>query len=381
MVPATSLRKIIHVDMDAFYASVEQRDQPHYRGKPIVVGGTPEQRGAVAAASYEARKFGIRSAMPTRTALQRCPHLVIVKPRFDAYRQVSQQIRAIFQHYTDWVEPLSLDEAYLDVTQNKMGIASAVAIARQIQQQIWQETQLTASAGVSINKFLAKIASDINKPNGLYVILPEQADAFLDTLPIARFYGVGQVTAAKMQALGIHTGADLKQWAEADLVERFGKLGRYYYQVVRGQDNRPVNPDRIRQSIGAERTFETDLTDAKHMLESLEPIAQEVYQRLSQHQSGGYTLTLKLKYANYQQITRSRTVPTEIQTMAAILALAQELLQTYLQQQTEQQGDRPSSPTPAVRLLGISISNLTGTKPVASSSEPNLPIQLSLPLF
>jgi DNA polymerase-4 len=356
-----TLRKIIHIDMDAFYASVEQRDHPAYRGKPLVVGGRPEQRGAVAAASYEARQYGIHSAMPSRTAIQKCPHLIFVNPRFEVYRAVSQQIRDIFHRYTDLVEPLSLDEAYLDVTDNKPQIPSAVAIARQIKKLIWEETHLTASAGGSINKFLAKVASGMDKPNGLYLIAPDQAEEFVASLPIHKFYGIGTVTAGKMQALGIHSGADLRQWSEADLVQTFGKVGHYYYWVARGQDDRPVNPNRIRKSIGAERSFSEDLQDLKTMAVALEKIAQEVADRMAQNQRYGYTLTLKVKYADYQQITRSRTVPMPLQTAPPIYALALELLHHHLER------DRP------VRLLGITITNLSD-KP-----SPVQYIQLSLP--
>ncbi|MBW4520532.1 MAG: DNA polymerase IV [Scytolyngbya sp. HA4215-MV1] len=339
-------RKIIHIDMDAFYASVEQRDNPAYRGKPIAVGGRPEQRGAVAAASYEARQYGVRSAVPSRVAIQRCPHLIFVQPRFEVYRTISLQIREIFDRYTDLVEPLSLDEAYLDVTENKPGIASAMAIAREIKQAILAETQLTASAGVSINKFLAKIASDLDKPNGLYLITPEQAEAFVATLPIEKFYGIGAVTAAKMKALGIHTGLDLKQWSEADLAQQFGKVGRFYYNVARGQDDRLVNPNRVRKSIGAECSFTEDLQTLAAMLSELEKLAQEVCDRLQRHQRSGHTLTLKVKYNDYQQITRSRTLNDELGDAERVYAIAQDLL--------VHQVDRHKP----VRLLGITISNL-----------------------
>ncbi|MEO0407467.1 MAG: DNA polymerase IV, partial [Cyanobacteria bacterium P01_A01_bin.135] len=303
----TGLRKIIHVDMDAFYASVEQRDFPQYRGQPIVVGGRPEQRGAVAAASYEARRYGIHSAMSSRAARQRCPQLVFVRPRFEVYRAVSAQIRQVFHRYTDLVEPLSLDEAYLDVTQNRRGIASATVIAREIKQAIWRETHLTASAGVSVNKFLAKMASGQQKPDGLCLIAPEQAAEFVAALLIEKFHGVGTVTAGKMKALGIHSGADLRQWPEEKLVETFGKVGRYYYRVARGEDQRPVNPNRIRKSIGAERSFAADLRNWEEMVAALETIAAEVVNRMARHQRYGYTLTLKVKYANYQQVTRAQT--------------------------------------------------------------------------
>lgn len=360
-----SLRKIIHVDMDAFYASVEQRDNPAYRNQPIVVGGTPEQRGAVAAASYEARKFGIRSAMPARIARQRCPHLIFVKPRFDIYRDISQQVRAIFVRYTDLIEPLSLDEAYLDVTTNKMGEPSAIAIAQAIRQEIFQETQLTASAGVSINKFLAKVASGMNKPNGLYVIRPEQAAAFVESLPIDKFHGVGQVTANKMRQLGITTGADLKQWSETDLVKTFGKIGRFYYRVARGQDDRPVNPNRIRKSIGAEKSFAPDLRTCSEMETALEQIAQRVGQRVQEQRRGGNTLTLKIKYGTYQQVTRSHTHSQPLRETSSIFELGKRLLHQHVE------ADQP------VRLLGLALSNL---EPLPSEVEyVQLWLDLSLP--
>lgn len=358
-------RKILHVDMDAFFASVEQRDFPQYRGKAIVVGGRPDQRGAVAAASYEARQFGIHSAMPSRVAQQRCAHLIFVSPRFEVYRAVSQQIREIFHRYTDLVEPLSLDEAYLDVTQNKVGIPSATLIAREIKQAIWQETQLTASAGVSINKFLAKIASGLNKPDGLSLIPPEQAAAFVEALPIEKFYGVGAATAQKMQALGIHTGADLKQWEEADLVKHFGKVGRYYYQVARAEDHRPVNPNRIRKSIGAERSFAADLENIDAMTTALATIAAEVVSRMDKHQRYGYTLTLKIKYADYQQITRAQTLHQLLRDQKQLYGLATELLLAHLDR------DRP------VRLLGLTVSNLVEP----SLPQPEKQLCLELPPF
>jgi len=333
--------------MDAFYASVEQRDNPKLRGKPIAVGGTPEKRGAVAAASYEARKYGVHSALPSRTAAQRCPHLIFIKPRFDAYRAASLQIREIFFDYTDLVEPLSLDEAYLDVTQDKRGIGSATLIAKEIKQRIKDNVGLTASAGISINKFLAKIASDLDKPDGLSLIAPDQAVAFLEKLPIEEFYGVGPATATKMKALGIETGADLKRWEKEKLVAAFGKVGSYYYQVVRSQDNRPVNPNRIRKSIGAEKSFFEDLRTLEEMSAALVNIAEDVHQRLVKNKRSGYTLTLKIKYNNYDTITRSRTLESPIQAVSDILPLAQTLLKTHL------------TPNRPVRLLGITLSNLS----------------------
>ena len=341
-----ALRKILHVDMDAFYASVEQRDNPALRGKPVVVGGRPEHRGAVAAASYEARRFGIHSAMPARTAALRCNDLIFVRPRFDVYRAVSQHIRSIFLKYTDWVEPLALDEAYLDVTHNKLGLGSAMEIARRIKHEIRAQTQLTASAGVSINKFLAKVASGLDKPNGLSLISPEDAEAFVQSLEIEKFHGIGKVTAAKMHDLRIQTGADLLQWSESDLVERFGKVGHHYFNIARANDSRAVNPNRVRKSIGAERSFVDDISQRQQLLEQLEAICGILHHRLMENQRVGQTLTLKIKYADYRQVTRSRTVDYPLQESQVILRLAQELLLTHLEEQQP------------VRLLGLTISNL-----------------------
>ena len=332
--------------MDAFFASVEQRDEPSYRGKPVVVGGSPNQRGVVAAASYEARQFGIHSAMPARTAIQRCPHLIFVRPRFDVYRAVSEMIREIFHRYTDLVEPLSLDEAYLDVTQNKRGLPSATLIAKEIKDTIQEETQLTASAGISINKFLAKTASAINKPNGLFLIPPDKAESFVETLPIEKFYGIGHVTAEKMRNAGVFTGADLKRWTEADLLKKFGKVGSFYYHIVRGRDERPVEPNRIRKSIGAEESYAHDLADRHAIVTALEEIADNLKRRLVSNQTSGRTITLKVKYADYQQVTRSRTVLESIQDTSEIMALALELVDTTEAEQRH------------VRLLGLTISNL-----------------------
>lgn len=344
----TAIRKIIHIDMDAFYASVEQRDNPRYRGKPLVVGGSPDQRGAVAAASYEARRFGIHSAMPARTAQQKCPHLIFVKPRFEVYRAISEQIRTIFYRYTDLVEPLSLDEAYLDVTENKLALASATLMAQAIKQQVYQETGLTASAGVSINKFLAKIASGVDKPNGLFLIPPQQAAAFIEQLPVEQFHGIGTVTAAKMHTLGIHTGKDLKQWREAELVQRFGKVGSFYFHIARAEDQLPVQPNRIRKSIGAETSFEVDLNDRESMSRALRDIAGLLHQRIERQQRQGRTLTLKVKDADYQQTTRSKTLPQATAELETLLSMAQELLELS-------EVDHK-----AVRLLGLTLSNLDG---------------------
>ncbi len=338
--------------MDAFYASVEQRDQPSYRGKPVVVGGSPENRGVVAAASYEARQYGIHSAMPSRTAIQKCPHLIFARPRFDVYREVSEQIRDIFHRYTDLVEPLALDEAYLDVTVNKRGLPSAMLIAREIKASILAETRLTASAGVSINKFLAKTASGLDKPNGLYLIPPEKAETFAEALPIEKFYGIGKVTAEKMRSAGVHNGADLKRWTEFDLVKRFGKIGSFYYYIVRGKDDRLVTPNRARKSVGAEESYAEDLADRQTMLRALEEIAQTLKARIDSSNSSGRTLTLKVKYADYQQVTRSRTVSEPILEAADMMRIACELLDST---EVEQRN---------ARLLGLSLSNLDGESAV-----------------
>ncbi len=330
--------------MDAFYASVEQRDNPALRGKPLAVGGSKE-RGVVAAASYEARKFGVRSAMSSRKAYQLCPAILFVKPRFEVYKAVSRQIREIFHQYTDLVEPLSLDEAYLDVTDNKPQLASARQIAERIKEQIKAETGLTASAGVSVNKFIAKIASDFRKPDGLTVVTPKQAGAFVAALPIDKFYGVGKVTARKMHGLGIHTGADLKEWPEPELARLFGKAGYFYYKIARAIDLRPVDPDRIRKSIGAETTFDRDITEPDHIREELESIAAEVAGRMERTSSFGRTLTLKVKYADFTQITRSRTVPYLINGLTPMTTIAGQLTE-------EVDWTKP------VRLLGLTVSSL-----------------------
>jgi DNA polymerase IV len=360
------MRKIIHIDMDAFYASVEQRDQPHYRGKPLAVGATPNQRGVVCAASYEARKFGIHSAMSSRVAIQRCPHLIFVPPRFEVYRAISQQIQAIFEQHTDLVEPVALDEAYLDVTENKLELPYATTIARQIRASIFNETGLTASAGVSFNKFLAKMASGLNKPNGLTVILPEQAESFVESLAIEKFHGIGKVSATRMHELNIHTGADLKERSEAELVQQFGKVGHYYFKIARAQDDRRVEANRVRKSVGAETSYAQDLSDRAVMLHELETIAETVYQRLERHQTGGRTITLKVKFADYQQITRSRTVMRAISEVATIVSLAQELFEAV---------DLAGR---SVRLLGISLSNLGGEERSLRSSQPETLVQLAL---
>jgi DNA polymerase IV len=301
-------RKIIHVDMDAFYASIEQRDDLELRGKPVAVGGS-SARGVVAAASYEARRFGVRSAMPAVTAKRKCADLIFVKPRFEAYKQVSREIRAIFARYTPLIEPLSLDEAYLDVTENLKGMASATEIAKDIRAAIRAETGLTASAGVSYNKFLAKLGSDEDKPDGLFVITPAMGAGFVERLPVAKFHGIGPATTAKMNRLGIHTGLDLRACELPFLVKTFGKAGRFYYWIARGVDERPVRPDRIRKSIGTETTFSEDLTSFDAMREVLTDLAAKVWRHCEATGMRGRTVTLKVKYFDFQIITRSRTLP------------------------------------------------------------------------
>ncbi|MCA6078752.1 DNA polymerase IV [Fulvivirga sedimenti] len=339
------VRKIIHIDMDAFFASVEQRDDVNLRNKPVAVGGSAE-RGVVAAASYEARKYGVRSAMPSRTAKRLCPNLIFVRPRFDVYKEVSDQIRGIFSEFTDLIEPLSLDEAYLDVTHNKIGLPSATLIAKEIRKRILEQTGLTASAGISINKFLAKTASDVNKPNGQFLIPPEDAEAYVDTLPIERFFGIGKVTADKMRQMGIFFGKDLKQYSREDLVIRFGKAGHYYYQIARAIDERPVNPNRIRKSIGAENTFSRDLVRITDVEQELKRIAGTVSGRMKRSESAGKTLTLKVKFDDFTVITRSKTIHGLIENEQDILDLIPTLLE-----QAELEKFR-------IRLLGLSVSHL-----------------------
>ena len=342
------LRKIIHVDMDAFYASVEQLDNPELRDKPIAVGGS-EERGVVAAASYEARKFGVRSAMSSIIAKRNCPELIFVKPRFERYKEISNQIRAIFLEYTDLVEPLSLDEAYLDVTENKKGNPSATLIAREIREKIKIKTGLDASAGISINKFVAKIASDVNKPNGQKTVNPEEVEEFLEKLQIGKFHGVGKVTAEKMYRLGIFKGFDLKQKSEEFLTEHFGKSGSFYFKVVRGIHLSEVKPDRIRKSLGAERTFDENISSEIFMLERLENIAEEIERRLNKSKVAGKTVTLKIKYSDFTQHTRSKTIPYFISSKELILDISKDLL--YQEKMKE-----------SVRLLGITLSNLNTEK-------------------
>src|SRR6266581_6266695 len=301
-------RKIIHVDMDAFYASVEQRDDPSLRGRPVAVGYAAK-RGVVASASYEARTFGVRSAMPSSTALRKCPDLVFVPPRFEIYRAVSRQIRSIFADYTALIEPLSLDEAYLDITENLRRFPTASATAAEIRARIFAETGLTASAGISYNKFLAKLASDHRKPNGQFVIPPEKGPAFVDGLPVGKFHGVGPATEAKMKRLGIHTGAELKAQTLEFLQEYFGKAGPYYYAIARGQDDRRVVPDRPRKSVGSETTFPQDLGRPAEIEQGIASVLEDVWSYCQRTGAAGRTVTVKIKYADFQIVTRSRTLP------------------------------------------------------------------------
>lgn len=351
-------RKIIHIDMDAFYASVEQRDFPEYIGKPIIVGGKPEGRGGVVAtASYEARKFGIRSAMPSKKAQQLCPDAIFVYPRFTAYKEASKKIREIFERYTDLIEPLSLDEAFLDVTENKKNITSAIEIAKQIKLAIKEELNLTASAGVSSGKFVAKIASDMNKPDGLTFIAPEKIEEFMERLPVEKFFGVGKVTADKMKGMGIYKGIDLKKMSEEDLVQHFGKSGRFYYKIVRGIDNRQVQTHRETKSMGAEDTFSEDLTTVEAMNQELDKIAEVVVTRLQKYNLKGRTITLKIKYHNFQQITRNHSFNKGIGDIETIINTVKELLiKTNLENKK-------------VRLLGISLSNFGEIKEKLSKIE------------
>jgi DNA polymerase IV len=352
-------RKIIHIDMDAFYASVEQLDNPELRGKPVAVGGGGE-RGVVAAASYEARKFRVRSAMSGALAKKNCPYLIFVKPRFERYKEISQKIRAIFFEYTDLVEPLSLDEAYLDVTENKKGNPSASLIAKEIRQRIFDELQLNASAGISINKFVAKIASDINKPNGQKTIPPENVIPFLEELPIEKFFGIGKVTASKMYKLGIFTGKNLKEKSIEFLTQHFKKSGSHYYNIVRGIQHSEVKPNRLRKSVAAEHTFAKNLTSEIFMLEKLENISEELEQRLNRSKVSGKTITLKIKYSDFKLQTRSKTLPFYVKEKALLFETVKELL---FQEKTLN----------SVRLLGISVTNLN-----IHSKKIELPIAVQL---
>ncbi|WP_407404450.1 DNA polymerase IV [Chryseobacterium sp.] len=353
-------RKIIHVDMDAFYASVEQHDHPELKGKPLAVGGG--HRGVVAAASYEARKFGVRSAMSSKLAIQKCPHLIFVPPRFARYKEISKQIRAIFYEYTDLVEPLSLDEAYLDVTENKKGIESANSIAKEIRQKIFEQTGLTASAGISVNKFLAKVASDINKPNGQKTIHPERVEKFLENLPVEKFYGVGKVTANKMFTHGIFKGKDLKNKTLTQLTQLFGKSGAYFYNVVRGIHHSEVKPNRIQKSVAVERTFSEDLADDQQINEKIEILSKELHQRLQKNTVSGRCLTLKVKYKDFTVFTRSLTKEEYFTSTEEYFSVAKKLWEL-----------RPLDK--AVRLLGLSLSHLSTEEKNPKSIQLKIPFE------
>jgi DNA polymerase IV len=344
MSESSTYRKIIHIDMDAFYASVEQMDNPELKGKPIAVGGS-EVRGVVSAASYEARKYGVRSAISGVQAKRNCPDLIFVPPRFDRYKEISKKIRAIFSDYTDLVEPLSLDEAYLDVTQNKKGNPSATLLAKEIRQRIFDEVGLTASAGISVNKFVAKVASDYNKPNGQKTVNPHEVEAFLEQLDIKKFYGIGKVTAERMYQLGIFTGKELKTKSAAFLEEHFSKSGLHYYNIVRGIHNSAVKPNRIAKSVAAEHTFNENLTSEIFMENKLQGIAEELERRLKKYAISGKTVMLKIKYSDFTTQTRSKTLPYFIADKGLLFETAKELL--YQERMKE-----------SVRLLGISLNNL-----------------------
>jgi DNA polymerase-4 len=351
--------------MDAFYASVEQRDRPELRGKPVIVGGDPDRRGVVAACSYEARRYGIHSAMAAVTARRRCPGAVFLRPRFDVYRQVSCQIREIFLRYTDLVEPLSLDEAFLDVTKNKKETPSATRLAESIRKEIREETDLTASAGVSFNKFLAKIASDFNKPDGIAVVTPEMAEDFIGRLPIGRFFGVGRSTEARMHALGIRTGADLRRAALSELLQHFGKSGRFFYAIARGKDDRPVTPERVRKSLGKETTLSEDIDDLDQMLAILYEIARKLERLVQTHEIQARTIALKVKYDDFRTVTRSATLPAPVETAAVMMRHVADLL------------PKTAAGRKKVRLLGITLSNFAGDAAVPCCFQ-QLPLPLSL---
>jgi DNA polymerase IV len=339
------LRKIIHIDMDAFFASVEQLDNPELKGKPVAVGGSGE-RSVVAAASYEARKFGVRSAMPSLTAKKLCPHIIFVRPRFDRYQEVSSSVFEIFKEFTDIIEPLSIDEAFLDVTTDSKNIGSATIIAKEIRKEIKKKTGLTASAGISVNKFLAKIASDIKKPDGQFLIAPDDAARFIEELPIEKFYGIGKVTAEKMHKLGIHNGKDLKTWDLSSLVRNFGKVGMFYYKIVRGEDDREVETNLERKSVGTELTFDKDLTTQFEIVAELYKIEKELMKRLEESETTGRTITLKIKFNDFRQITRSKTLTNYIRDFET---LHREV--ASIRKSLELEGSH-------IRLLGVSVSNL-----------------------
>ncbi len=351
-------RKIIHIDMDAFFAAVEQRDFPELKGKPVIVGGQPDSRGVVAASSYEARTFGIYSAMASSRAYQLCPHAVFVHPRFSAYKEVSEEIHKIFNEYTDIIEPLSLDEAYLDVSEVELCQSSASLMAKEVRAKIFTRLQLTASAGISYNKFLAKLGSDQNKPNGQFIIKPGQAERYLQNLPIGRFYGVGKVTEAKMKLFGINTGGDLKRKSLLELQDMVGNSAEYYYDIARGIDHRPVSNQYIRKSLGSETTFQQDISDTTEMLQQLFILLDEVLESLLKRKLFAYTLTIKVKYADFTQVTRSHTADTFISTREKAIAIIPVLLA------------KTETKTKSVRLLGISFSNLQNHNDLSNCQLP-----------
>lgn len=354
----SAIRKIIHVDMDAFFASVEQRDNPSLRGRPVAVG-YPAARGVVAAASYEARKFGVKSALPSVTALRRCPELVFVPPRFDVYREVSRQIHEVFSRYTELIQPLSLDEAYLDVTANKRGIPTAWLTAKEIRAAILEETGLTASAGISYNKFLAKLASDHRKPNGQFAVTPDMGAAWVETLPVSRFHGVGPKTAEKMKLLGIETGADLRAKPFEFLARHFGSSAEWYYAIARGEDNRPVNPNRTRKSSGSETTFDRDLTDPGEIEAGVLRMADDVWHWCDTRATFGRTVTVKIKYGDFKQITRRRSQGEAVTSLANLQRLALDLVRSVL------------PPEKGIRLVGVTVSNFAEA---AATQEASLPM-------
>lgn len=353
-----STRKIIHIDMDAFFASVEQLDNAELKGKPVAVGGSGE-RGVVAAASYEARKYGVRSAMSSKVAKRKCPNLIFVKPHFSRYKEISEQLRKIFLEYTDLVEPLSLDEAYLDVTYSKQGKPSATLIAKEIKQRIFDEIKLTASAGVSYNKFLAKVASDINKPNGIFVITPTQAQGFIDKLEVRKFFGIGKVTAEKLNKMGIWFGADLKKMDRLELVCLFGKSGNYYFDICRGEDNREVQPSRERKSVGAEQTFINDLFIEEEIKSETGKIADILWKRIERSKVTAKTLTLKFKYSDFEQHTRSKTITGFFSSKNEIVTESNKLLKLE------------GGFIKGIRLLGLTVSNFI-------QKENSKPVQLTI---
>ena len=363
--PQHCFRKIIHVDMDAFYAAVEQRDFPELRGKPVIVGGQPNSRGVVATCSYEARAFGVRSAMPASLAMRLCPQAVFVPPRFEVYREISAEIRDIFLDVTEMVEGISLDEAYLDVTTSSACQGSATLMARDIKQRILDSTGLTASAGVSYNKFLAKMASDRDKPDGLCCILPREAADLLRAMPVGSFHGIGPATERKFQALGVATGADLERLPLETLCEQFGKAGEHYFHIVRGIDERPVNPNRVRKSYGAETTFTTDLADPVAMLDHLLQLTERVLTKMTDRQESAYTVTIKVKYADFEQVTRSRTLGFAFRQVADVAPHLIDLLR------------RTDVETRKVRLLGVSFSSL-GTLSVRTRGQLDMFDQVSI---